>query len=85
LETESRSFPNNPKYLRRIEAALRLRGNARTKAIGQLDIDIMKNVAPLAITGVPNTLTFFSGRVDPRSLLFHRVYEDWSIPSLALR
>jgi hypothetical protein len=28
---------------------------------------------------------FFSDRVDPRSLRYHRVYADWSIPDLALK
>jgi ABC-type transport system substrate-binding protein len=78
-------FPNSPKYLKKIEAARRLRGNARTTAIGKLDIDIMKNVAPTIVTNTLNNRFFFSNRVDPRSLKYHRVYEDWSIPSLALK
>ena len=78
-------FPNSPKYRAKIEAAMRLGPNARTKAIGKLDIEIMKNVAPTVATGVYNSRFFFSNRVDPRSLSFHRVYQDWSIPALALK
>jgi peptide/nickel transport system substrate-binding protein/oligopeptide transport system substrate-binding protein len=78
-------FPDSPKYKAKIAAALRLRGNARTKAIGKLDIEIMKNLAPVVVTTTYNNLYFFSNRVDPRSLRYHRVYEDWSIPSLALK
>ena len=78
-------FPDSPKYRAKIAAALRLSGNARTKAIGKLDIEIMKNLAPVVVTTTYNQLSFFSNRVDPRSLAFHRVYQDWSIPALALK
>jgi ABC-type transport system substrate-binding protein len=78
-------FPDNPSYKSKIVAALRLRGNARAKAIGRLDIEIMKNLAPVVVTGTYNNLYFFSNRVDPRGLTFHRVYQDWSIPALALK
>jgi ABC-type transport system substrate-binding protein len=78
-------FPDSRKYRAKIEAALRLQGDARTKAIGRLDIEIMKNVAPTVVTNIFNNRYFFSNRVDPRSLSYHKVYQDWSIPSLALR
>ena len=78
-------FPDSPKYRAKIAAALRLSGAARTRAIGKLDIEIMKNVAPVAVTNTYNQLSFFSNRVDPHSLRFHRVYQDWSIPALALK
>jgi hypothetical protein len=42
-------FPRNPKYLRRVRAAMRLTGRARTKALGRLDLEIMRNVAPVAV------------------------------------
>ena len=74
-----------PKYRAKIAAALRLPKKARIKAIGKLDIEIMENLAPMVITNTYNQLSFFSNRVDPRSLRFHRVYEDWSIPALALK
>ena len=78
-------FMNNPTYLKKIQTAQRLRGNARTTALGKLDLEIMKNVAPTIVTNTYNNRYFFSDRVDPRSLLFHRIYQDWSIPSLALK
>jgi hypothetical protein len=78
-------FPDSPRYREKIAAVLRLRGNARTKAMGKLDLDIMRNLAPVAVTNTYNQLSFFSNRVDPRSLVFHRVYQDWSIPALALK
>jgi peptide/nickel transport system substrate-binding protein len=73
------------RYLRRIAAANRLEGKARFKALGRLDLEIMRNVAPLAVMNAFNDLYFFSSRVDPRSLSFHRVYTGWSIPSAALK
>ena len=78
-------FPDNAKYRNKIAAALRLEGRARAKALGRLDLEIMRNVAPVAVTNTYNNLYFFSNRVDLRSLSFHKVYEDWSIPSLALK
>jgi ABC-type transport system substrate-binding protein len=78
-------FPDSPRYREKIAAVLRLRGNARTKTIGKLDLDIMRNLAPVAVTNTYNQLFFLSNRVDPRSLSFHRVYQDWSIPALALK
>src|SRR6266576_2487996 len=78
-------FPDLPQYRGKLAAALRLKGNARAAALGKLDLDIMKNVAPVAVTNVYNNLYFFSNRVDPRSLTYHKVYSDWSIPALALK
>ena len=78
-------FPNLPQFRDKIAAALRLKGNARAAALGKLDLDIMKTVAPVAVTNVYNNLYFFSDRVDPRSLTYHNVYSDWSIPALALK
>ncbi len=45
----------------------------------------MKNVAPVVVTTRTTSGFFFSNRVDPQSLEFHRVYQDWSIPALALK
>ena len=78
-------FTPSPRYRSRIAAALRLKGNARATAFGRLDLELMRNVAPVAVTGVLNNRYFFSNRVDARSLRYHRVYQDWSIPVLALK
>jgi len=78
-------FPDLPHYRSKIAAALRLKGKARFAALGKLDLDITRNVAPVAVTNIFNNLYFFSNRVDPRSLRYHAVYSDWSIPALALR
>jgi ABC-type oligopeptide transport system substrate-binding subunit len=42
------SYFNNPAYNKKMEDASRLSGAARLQAYGNLDIDIMKNQAPLA-------------------------------------
>jgi ABC-type transport system substrate-binding protein len=78
-------FPDDAMYRNRIAATLRLRGNARVKAIGKLDIEIMNKLAPFVVTNTYNNRFFFSNRVDTRSLRYHSVYEDWSIPALALK
>ena len=78
-------FPDLPQYRGKIAAALRSKGNARAAALGKLDLEITRNVAPVAVTNIYNNLYFFSNRVDPRSLAYNRVYDDWSIPSLALK
>jgi ABC-type oligopeptide transport system substrate-binding subunit len=78
-------FSPSPKYRNKIAAALRLRGKAQATALGKLDLEITRNVAPVAVTTTYNNLYFFSNRVDPRSLRYHGVYHDWSIPALALK
>jgi len=73
------------KYRRKIFAAGKLIGDARMKAFGELDLEIMRNAAPLAAMRTYNNRYFFSNRVDPRSLVYQGVYSDWSIPALALK
>jgi ABC-type oligopeptide transport system substrate-binding subunit len=76
---------DNKAYVRRIAAANKLIGNARLEAFGRLDLDISKNLAPVAPMRTYNNRFFFSARVDPRSLSYQAVYSDWSIPALALK
>jgi peptide/nickel transport system substrate-binding protein len=72
-------------YRRKILAASKLSGNARIEAFGKLDLDVMRNAAPLAPMRTYNIRFLFSNRVDPRSLVYQGVYSDWSIPALALK
>jgi ABC-type oligopeptide transport system substrate-binding subunit len=78
-------LPLDSTYQAKLDAADHLRGNARLKALGKLDLEITKKVAPVAVMNTYNNRFFFSARVNPRSLKYHRVYQDWSIPSLALK
>ncbi len=69
----------------KIAAAARLYGNARLHAFGKLDLEMMRNAAPVAPMRTYNNRYLLSDRVDPRSLVFQPVYADWSIPALALK
>ncbi len=83
LQHPSVSLPS--KYVAKLAAASRLNSTARWRALGRLDLEIMRNVAPLAVMRTFNNRYFFSARVDPRSLRYNVVYSDWSIPALALK
>ena len=74
-----------PKWNRRMEAAARLVGPKRFQAYGQLDLDLMRQAAPIVPMEVINQTFMFSKRVDPRSLAWQRIYAVWSIPALALK
>ena len=80
-----RPFLAGTKYDAKIAAAARLMGNARLRAFGKLDLELTRNFAPLAVMRTYNNRYFFSDRVDPRSLKYHGIYQDWSIPALALK
>jgi ABC-type transport system substrate-binding protein len=79
------SYMDLPKWNRKMEAAARLVGPKRFKVYGKLDIEIMKKVAPIAVERTYNNRYFFSDRVDPKSLVYQGIYQDWSIPALALK
>jgi peptide/nickel transport system substrate-binding protein len=73
------------KYRAKIDAVAKLTGNARLRAFGRLDLDLTKNLAPAAFMRLYNNRYLFSNRVDPKSLVYNRVYQDWDIPALALK
>jgi ABC-type transport system substrate-binding protein len=77
--------PASAMYSLKIQKANALKGSARLKALGKLDVEIARKLAPLAVMHTYNNRSFFSESVDPRSLTYHRVYSDWSIPALALK
>jgi len=79
------SYFNSPKWNKRMEAAARLVGPKRLRVYGQLDLDIMKQAAPMAIERTYNNRYIFSNRVNPKSLIYQGIYQDWSIPALALK
>jgi ABC-type transport system substrate-binding protein len=79
------SYMDLPKWNRRMEAAARLVGPKRFKVYGRLDLDIMRQVAPVAVERTYNNRYFFSNRVDPRSLVYLGIYQDWSIPALEVK
>lgn len=60
---------NSPTYNRLMRQAARLRGRARDRAYGRLDVTIARNAAPMVVFSNPNALTLVSKRVDPRCVV----------------
>ena len=85
LDPTSPFGSRNTKYQRKLAAALRLTGRARERALGRLDLEVTRNVAPTVVLDVYNNRYLFSSRVDPKSLVFSNALADWSIPALALK
>ena len=79
------SYMDLPKWNRKMEAAAKLVGPKRFEAYGQMDLDLMREVAPVAVERTYNNRYLFSDRVDPKSLVYQGIYQDWSIPALALK
>ncbi len=79
------SYFNNPTWNKRMANAAKLVGPKRLKVYGQMDIDIMKKAAPMAIERTYNNRYFFSNRVNSKGLVYQGIYQDWSIPALALK
>jgi hypothetical protein len=68
-----------------MEAAARLVGPKRLKVYGQLDLDLMNQVAPVAAERTYNNRYFFSNRVNAKGLVYQGIYQDFSIPAMALK
>lgn len=79
------SYMNIGKWNAKMAAAAKMVGPKRYKTYGNLDISIMKQVAPVAVTRTYNTRYFFSNRVNPKSLVFSKAYADFSIGAMALK
>jgi ABC-type transport system substrate-binding protein len=76
---------DSEKYRAKLATTNRLPEPARTQALGRLDLEITKNLAPAAVLRTYNNRFFFSNRVDPHSLIYSGAYQDWSIPAFALK
>ena len=79
------SYMNIPKWNKKMASAARLVGPKRLAVYGNLDLTIMKQVAPMAIERTYNNRYFFSNRVNPKALIYQGIYQDWSIPAMALK
>jgi ABC-type transport system substrate-binding protein len=79
------SYFNSSLWNKRMENAARLVGPNRLKVYGQLDLDIMSKAAPMAAERTYNNRYFFSNRVNPKSLVYQGIYQDWSIPAMSLK
>jgi hypothetical protein len=77
--------PGNAAYSKAFNILSRkLKGKARVRALGRFDVQVMKNLAPVAMLWASNDLTFFSDRVDPASLGYSPDY-GWSLTALRLK
>jgi len=79
------SYMDLPRWNRKMEAAAKLVGPKRLRVYGQMDLDLMRDVAPVAAMRTYNNRYVFSDRVNPKSLVYQAIYQDWSIPALALK
>lgn len=57
------SYFNDPVFNARLQAAEQLTGPARYATYGQIDVDLVRNAAPLAAIGTINARDFFSTRM----------------------
>ena len=77
------SYWNDEVFNRRMTVAGRLAGDARFAAFGQLDVDIMRQEAPLAPILTPNVREFVSARTS--GYVFHPVYQAADLSLLSVR
>ena len=77
------SYYNSAKYNAAMKAASKLNGQARYKAYGQLDVDIMKNDAPWAPVFNYTSRDFISANTE--NYIYHSVYGHPIINALAIK
>jgi len=77
------SYYNSAKYNKAMLAASKLNGQARYKAYGQLDVDIMKNDAPWAPVFNYTSRDFISANTE--NYIYHAVYGHPIINALAIK
>jgi ABC-type transport system substrate-binding protein len=76
--------PDNPVYRKMLESiSSRLKGKARLAALGRFDLELMRKVAPVVPLATSSDRSFFSARVNPKSLVYTRY--GWSIPALRFK
>jgi ABC-type transport system substrate-binding protein len=73
---------NHPAFNRRIRIARQLTGPRRNSAFGDLDADIMRTAAPLAVYGVSTERHYVSARV---GCYHHHPVYGWDFPAICLR
>jgi len=79
------SYMNIGKWNKKMQRAARLVGPKRLKVYGNLDLALMRQVAPMAVERTYNNRYFFSNRVNAKGLVYQGIYQDWSIPAMALK
>ena len=73
------SYFNDPKWNKKMESAARLVGPNRLKVYGQLDLDIMTRRLRWPIERTYNNRYMFSNRVNPKSLVYQGIYQDFRL------
>ena len=77
--------PASKAYNRAFDVLSRkLKGKARIRALGRFDVQLMKNLAPMAVLAVSEDFTFFSDRVDPATLAYLPSV-GWNLTALRLK
>ncbi|HSS79946.1 MAG TPA: ABC transporter substrate-binding protein [Gaiellaceae bacterium] len=79
------SYFNDPKWNKKMESAARLVGPNRLKVYGQLDLDVMSQAAPMAVERTYNNRYIFSNKVNPQSLVYQGIYQDFDWAAIALK
>ena len=79
------SYFNDPKWNKKMENAAKLVGPNRLKVYGQLDLDVMKQAAPMAVERTYNNRYIFSNKVNPKSLVYQGIYQDFDWAAIALK
>ena len=74
-----------PKWNAKMDAAAKLVGRSASRSTASSTWTSCDEVAPMAVERTYNNRYFFSDRVDPKSLVYQGIYQDWSIPALALK
>jgi ABC-type oligopeptide transport system substrate-binding subunit len=77
----NRSYFDSERYNHRIARASTLAGQARYRAFGELDVDLARNVAPIAAFMHDSQRRYFSARV--RNFFEHPVY-GLDLPAIAV-
>lgn len=77
------AYFNDPKYNAAMKAAAKLTGEARYKAYGKLDVDIMKNAAPWAPVFNFTSRDFIGPRVE--NFIYQPVYGHAILNALAIK
>jgi ABC-type transport system substrate-binding protein len=79
------SYMNVSKWNKKMSAAARLTGKKRLTTYGKLDIDLAKQVAPLAAMRTYQSRYLLSNRVNTKTLVYGGAYLDWDWTVLALK
>jgi peptide/nickel transport system substrate-binding protein len=79
------AYFNNSAYNKRMEKAAKLIGAKRLAAYGSLENDLVTKQGPWAAWNQPTNQFFFSNRVNPKSLIYQSIYEEFPFNDMALK